>query len=436
MHRLSTMTQLASVLLVLVILPNFCSLLFVPGFSNTVRTSPESKDNIGSTISAVNYLQVSEPEFNPEQQQSGFESVFASFQENIPGTPTSPNLLVDNSLFKTPVTLQWVNGSQHTIEFLPFFTSSNQSVRYNFSSGIITNATGTVNMTKSQITLTATSNMTFNATYLTQFRLLISGPEGNSSLYYNAGSKVTFSVPNFTLSASPSGSSAYYYVSKAGQVRYRFISVTGVGAGSNSSQTPVKINVTMSGPITELVNSEIEYGLTVIGTPLSLANTTWYNQTQTATFKPILFSQSLNGTMYNVTGWTSSPGPATMNSTAWSFVMNQPVIIMANFSTFYLLSVETAYGHTTGSGWYRPNSTATFSITPTIVGIFPFDLIFTGWSGDFAGGGPSGSIRVTHPSTVIANWTLDYRGPIIITAIPVIAALAYLTRTHVFKKRE
>jgi uncharacterized repeat protein (TIGR02543 family) len=373
-----------------------------------------------------------QPTINP-RQASGIQSVFATFQNNVSGTPTAPNLIVDNTLYvlgPTPIRLQWVNVTTHSVQFLPFFTAPDLSVRYNFSRGTISNSTRTSNMTSNSVTLTPQSNTTFTALYSTQYRLMFSGPQGNVSSYYNAGKKVTVSVPNFTSSATPSGTISYYYVSKPGQVRYRFLSVT----GSVSSATPSNINITMAGPVTEVINSQVEYGLTVTGIPVSPPNTTWYNASQVAVFKPALISVSSNGTSYNVTGWKSTPAPSSTNSTAWTFVMNQPVLVAANFSLYYYLSVQTPYGKAKGSGWYLANSTATFSISQTISGSVPFDYVFTGWAGDFIGSSPTASIRMTHPVTIIANWAFDARGPVLITVIPVIAALAWVGRTYLLKR--
>jgi len=79
---------------------------------------------------------------------------------------------------------------------------------------------------------------------------------------------------------------------------------------------------------------------------------------------------------------------------------------IANYTTHYYLTVESAYGDPQGEGWYDSGSRATISVTSPQGKIIR--QVFTGWSGDFSATTPSASVTMNGPKTITANWRTDY----------------------------
>ncbi len=79
----------------------------------------------------------------------------------------------------------------------------------------------------------------------------------------------------------------------------------------------------------------------------------------------------------------------------------------ANYNKEYLLSIASAYGDVTGPGWYVDGTTAAFSVTP-LIELADTKHIFTGWSGDYTGTGASGTLVMSAPQTLTANWRNEY----------------------------
>ena len=90
-------------------------------------------------------------------------------------------------------------------------------------------------------------------------------------------------------------------------------------------------------------------------------------------------------------------------------------------------------GNTTGSGWYRSGSTATYSVDETSSGGPLVYQRFSGWTGSFSSGQPSGSTVITSPEFITAQWSADYA--LLFAAIGVAFAGAAVTGLFVFRLR-
>ncbi|MCD6532322.1 hypothetical protein J7K99_07755, partial [bacterium] len=82
----------------------------------------------------------------------------------------------------------------------------------------------------------------------------------------------------------------------------------------------------------------------------------------------------------------------------------------ALYDTFFYLDVASDYGTVGGEGFYRAHTMATFSVSPETV-YEPSGQtrhIFTGWAGDYVGTANPGTIWVSTPKSVVAQWETEH----------------------------
>ncbi len=105
--------------------------------------------------------------------------------------------------------------------------------------------------------------------------------------------------------------------------------------------------------------------------------------------------------------------------------------IEAVYATYYQFEVASPIGNTTGSGWYRSGSTATYSVDETSSGGPLVYQRFSGWTGSFSSGQPSGSTVITSPEFITAQWSAD--NALLFAAIGVALAGAAVAGLFVFR---
>lgn len=106
-----------------------------------------------------------------------------------------------------------------------------------------------------------------------------------------------------------------------------------------------------------------------------------------------------SGTRYHFIGWDDGETSPTRTISKGLYG--------ANYDLEQLLNIISAYGDPAGAGWYVDGSITTFSITPYI-DLTDTRHIFTGWSGDYTGTSPMGSLIMSAPKTITANWRNEY----------------------------
>ena len=97
--------------------------------------------------------------------------------------------------------------------------------------------------------------------------------------------------------------------------------------------------------------------------------------------------------------WDDGDTSATRTITKGSYV--------ADYNIEKQLSITSDYGTITGAGWYPNGTTATFSITPSILST-DTNRYFNGWSGDYSANQSSGTLTMNTPKTLSANWRTEY----------------------------
>ncbi len=110
-----------------------------------------------------------------------------------------------------------------------------------------------------------------------------------------------------------------------------------------------------------------------------------------------------------------------------------------NYTPQYLLTVESRYGKTEGSGWFDAGSTAKISVAPVTVlmdgywGSLGAKYVFKGWRLDSQEASYSGEVKMDSPKKIVAIWEGDYSQPHIlagglITAMAVLLALIIIMK--------
>ncbi len=107
--------------------------------------------------------------------------------------------------------------------------------------------------------------------------------------------------------------------------------------------------------------------------------------------------------------------------------------IEATYATYYQFEVASSIGNTTGSGWYRSGSTATYTVDETSSGGPLVYRRFSGWTGSFSSEQPSGSTVITSPEFITAQWIAD--NSLLFASIGVALAGAAVAGLFVFRLR-
>jgi len=106
------------------------------------------------------------------------------------------------------------------------------------------------------------------------------------------------------------------------------------------------------------------------------------------------------------------------------------------YETEYQLTVNSPYGGVIGTGWYKKDSTASFSVSPTaplegFLGMLGGKRVFQKWTGDSSATSPSATIVMDAPHQVTALWQEDIMMPMIIIVATMVGvglvALAVMT---------
>ena len=75
----------------------------------------------------------------------------------------------------------------------------------------------------------------------------------------------------------------------------------------------------------------------------------------------------------------------------------------------YHLTVASAYGGPTGTGWYDSGATVNLAVSSPVLGNAGVQYIFTMWTGDSSSTSPSTSIIMNGVKSVTANWQTQYQ---------------------------
>jgi hypothetical protein len=103
-------------------------------------------------------------------------------------------------------------------------------------------------------------------------------------------------------------------------------------------------------------------------------------------------------------------------------------LIRVAYTPQYYLKVDSSFGNPQGSGWYDEGVSANFSVSSPTYDNLAAKHTLTGWTGDYTGREPTGSVQMDGPRTVEATWESDYTFTYVL--IGGIGALVILISIH------
>jgi len=148
-----------------------------------------------------------------------------------------------------------------------------------------------------------------------------------------------------------------------------------------------------------------QYLLTIqteYGTPVGDG---WHDEGSLVEFSISSIFDQGNGTRRIFNSWT---GKITSNNPSATVIMNNSIVVTAQWSKQYELTINPPNQTTIGRGWYDTETTAAFSADLASASTNDTRRTFKYWSGDFSGNATSGTILMNSPKTVNATWSTDY----------------------------
>ena len=189
--------------------------------------------------------------------------------------------------------------------------------------------------------------------------------------------------------------------------RRAFNGWSGDASGSSTTSAPIIMN----GPKLATANWKLQYNLridTAYGTPLTAG---WYDAGTQTTARLDVGTISLgNGARALFQGWFGDAS-GTDSSGSSAITMDRAHLVVAAWQVQYYLTVETAFGSASGSGWYAGGSFGIASVNSSMIPVSGTERqAFAGWSGDATGssGTLSNPIVMDGPKTAHATWTVQY----------------------------
>ncbi len=269
-----------------------------------------------------------------------------------------------------------------------------------WSNNVYTSATaGPWTVTGTYETMTATAQLTVNAA---TYQITVISAYGNptASASVNAGDSFTASV------TSP----------ESAGVGQQWICIGySIDGGLVVSGTSYTFNdVQASHTIT--FNWQEQYYLTT-STNFGSAGPVsgWYDVGSTVTLSATAPSVGL-GEQYVWNGWTGTGTGSYSgndNPSTNAVTMNGPITETASWTHQYELTVTSAYGSTSGQGWYNAGVSVPFSVNTPVSGGTGVQYALTSWSGSgtgaYSGSSSSSSVTMNNPITEMANWQTQYQ---------------------------
>lgn len=171
-----------------------------------------------------------------------------------------------------------------------------------------------------------------------------------------------------------------------------------------------------SGTVTQTISINPTYAhqyyLTVISPYSSTSGAGWYNAGSTA------YASLASGTVpygigakWTFAGWSTPIGGDNYQQSN-AIIMNSAVTATAVWVGQYYLTVTSAYGSPSGTGWYNAGTVANFGVTSPVSVSQGEQYAFASWtgsgSGSYSGNSASESCQMNAPVTEIASWNTQY----------------------------
>lgn len=215
--------------------------------------------------------------------------------------------------------------------------------------------------------------------------------------WYLPGQTVTIAVDSLVVDA-------------ASNTRYVFVQWEGQ-AYTGSNRTP-EIQITQD--ITEKAIWRKEYLLTVeTGSALDSASG-WYSADEAITLRTTrTYSKSATERSKFMNWIVEGPSTFTTQDTVLTVNLTMPASIQMATEDQFFIEVQTLYGQAVGQGWYTENTTASVSLSGTLIEQESGHRYrFTGWTGQgafaYSGKDSAFTLIATEPMVQIAHWQEQY----------------------------
>jgi hypothetical protein len=262
---------------------------------------------------------------------------------------------------------------------------------------IFTNWTGAVNSTSpSSPTIVMNMAKAMTANWKTQYYLDVSSPYGTTSGggWYDRNTFANAAVSQTT-------------VSGATGVRYVFTSWSGAASGSTSTSNPILMDSAKNAQ----ANWKTQYFITVNSGHSAPTSSQWVDGGAAFTASVSSPTEIVAGNRQWICTGYSIDGGASQSGTNYTFNNIQaPSTVTFNWKQQFYLTVNSAHGTSSGTGWYDSGSIANAVLSNgTIPSGIGAQYAFSGWGGDASGNSlTSNGITMNSAKTATANWKTQY----------------------------
>jgi len=252
--------------------------------------------------------------------------------------------------------------------------------------------------TTDQTSFTIQSSATFAVTYETQYYITV-----DSSLDAPTASQWVDQGSSFTASVT----SPIDTVPNEQQWACTGYSIDGDTAISGTSCTFTNVQAAH----TVVFNWKKQFWIQVNSAHGAPAASAWVNEGEDFTIAVASPADvTSNNNQWVCTGYSVDGGSLTSGTT---YTFNDVAAVHAiafSWKQQFYLTVDSAHGSSSGSGWYDTGATATAALSAgTVSGGTGVQYVFTGWSSDASGTGlTSNSITMSAAKSATANWKTQY----------------------------
>ncbi len=175
-------------------------------------------------------------------------------------------------------------------------------------------------------------------------------------------------------------------------------------AGQTDSRSPAG-SIAMISPKTVVATWDTQYYLSIDSSYGQPVGEGWHYKGDTAGVSTQQIVDQGNMTRRLFSSWA---GDLQSTQTSASIRMDSPKKAVAEWRTQYYLTVASAYGAAKGEGWYDRGARGAFTVEAELDHGNQTRRVLLGWRGDINTNSPSGSILVTEPKRVSAEWKTQY----------------------------
>ena len=200
--------------------------------------------------------------------------------------------------------------------------------------------------------------------------------------------------------------------------RYRF-SHWQLPTGDTVTSESLSLTVTAPGSI--IANYDVEYFIEFATEPSEVGQVTgsgWYSEGYALRTSAPSQVENTSDTQYRFSYWELPTGE-TARDEDLNLTVTMPGTIIANYDTYYRLTLASPYGEAGSGSWYKAGSEAQWTLETREL---PMSGILGVFGGKLVAADPSGVEVMDGPKTVNVDWEPDYTRPILFISLIALAA--------------